>query len=212
MASILDLLQTNMGQTLINGAAQKTNTSPDKTATVLSQAMPLILGAMQRNARTPEGAASLTNALSDPKHSGSVLDMLGGLFGDGPGSPEELEKDGAGILNHVLGQKQATVESAISTSSGVDAASVAQIIKIAAPIIMGLLGKQKQEHQISQNGIGDLLGSVLGQSGSNDSSFLTSILDADGDGSMIDDVAGMVLGGNNKKKGLGGMLGGLFGK
>lgn len=212
MASILDLLQTNMGQTLINGAAQKTNTSPDKTATVLSQAMPLILGAMQRNARTPEGAASLTNALSDPKHSGSVLDMLGGLFGDGPGSPEELEKDGAGILNHVLGQKQATVESAISTSSGVDAASVAQIIKIAAPIIMGLLGKQKQEHQISQNGIGDLLGSVLGQSGSNESSFLTSILDADGDGSMIDDVAGMVLGGNNKKKGLGGMLGGLFGK
>jgi hypothetical protein len=43
--------------------------------------------------------------------------------------------------------------------------------------------------------------SVLGQSGSNDSSFLTSILDADGDGSMIDDVAGMVWVAN-KKKGL----------
>lgn len=212
MASILDLLQTEMGQTLISGAAQKTNTSPDKTANVLSQAMPLILGAMQRNARTPEGAASLSHALSDPKHDGGMLGMLGGLFGDGPGSPEELEQDGAGILKHVLGSKQPHVESAISSSSGVDMQSVAQIIKIAAPVIMGLLGKQKQEQQVSQNGIGDLLGSVLGQSGSHDTSFLTSILDANGDGSVIDDVAGMVLGGDNKKKGLGGMLGGLFGK
>ncbi|KQC33792.1 hypothetical protein AAU57_10975 [Nonlabens sp. YIK11] len=213
MASILDLLQTEMGQTLIQGAAQKTNTSPDKTANVLSQAMPLILGAMQRNAKTPEGAASLSNALSDSRHNGGVLDMLGGLFGDGPGSPDDLEQDGAGILKHVLGGKQPQVESAISSSSGVDMQSVGQIIKIAAPIIMGLLGKQKQEQQISQNGIGDLLGSVLGQSGSHDQSFLTTILDADGDGSIIDDVAGMVLGGDKKKKGgLGGMLGGFFGK
>ncbi|BAO56504.1 hypothetical protein NMS_2495 [Nonlabens marinus S1-08] len=201
-----------MGQTLINGAAKKVNTTPDNTANVLSQAMPLILGAMQRNAKTPQGAASLSNALSDPKHNGSMLEMLDSLFGDGPGSPEELEQDGAGILKHVLGNKQSHVESAISTSSGVDAQSVAQIIKIAAPIIMGLLGKQKQEKQISKNGVGDLIGSVLGQSGDHDSSFLTTILDADGDGSMIDDVAGMVLGSNGKKKGLGGMLGGLFGK
>ncbi|WP_194850390.1 DUF937 domain-containing protein [Nonlabens antarcticus] len=212
MASILDLLQTDMGQTLINGASQKSNTAPDKTANVLSQAMPLILGAMQRNAKTPEGAASLNNALSDPKHNGGIMDMLGGLFGDGPGSSEELEQDGVGILGHVLGGKQKQVESAISASSGVDMQSVGQIIKIAAPIVMGLIGKQKQQNQVSQGGIGDLLGSVLGQSGSGDSSFLTSILDADGDGSMMDDVAGMMSGGDNKKKGLGGMLGGLFGK
>ena len=44
--------------------------------------------------------------------------------------------------------------------------------------------------------------------------FLEKILDADGDGSVIDDVAGMVLGGSQKKSGglLGGLLGGLFGK
>ena len=38
-------------------------------------------------------------------------------------------------------------------------------------------------------------------------------IDADGDGSVIDDVAGMLLGGNKKQSGgLGGLLGGLFGK
>lgn len=212
MASILDLLQSDLGQTLINGAAQKTGQPSDKTANVLSQAMPLILGAMQRNASTPEGASALNSALSDQRHSGGVLDMLGGLFGDGAGSPDDLVNDGAGILGHVLGAKQPQVESALSKSSGMDMDSVSQIIKIAAPILMGVLGKQKQTSNVDQNGIGDLLGSVLGQSGTHDQSFIEQILDADGDGSIVDDVAGMVLGGNKKKGGLGGLLGGLFGK
>ncbi|ALM19758.1 hypothetical protein AAT17_12920 [Nonlabens sp. MIC269] len=213
MASILDLLQSDLGQTLIQGASQKTGQPADKTANVLSQAMPLILGAMQRNASTPEGAAALNNALENPKHSsGSVLDMLGGIFGDGPGSPEELENDGAGILGHVLGAKQPRIETALSQSSGMDMQSVSKIIKIAAPILMGMLGKQKQTSQTQSNGIGDLLGSVLGQSGSHDQSFIETLLDSDGDGSIVDDVAGMVLGGNKKKGGLGGLLGGLFGK
>jgi hypothetical protein len=60
--------------------------------------------------------------------------------------------------------------------------------------------------------LGDLLGSVLGKNTHHDQSFLESLLDADGDGSVIDDVAGMVLGGKKKKGGLGDLLGGFFGK
>ena len=213
MSSILDLLNSDIGKTLIQGASQKTGQSSDKTANVLSQAMPLILGAMQRNASSPEGARSLNNALNDPRHSGGgVIDMLGGIFGDGAGSPEQLEQEGAGILGHVLGSKQPHVENALSKSSGMDMQSVSQIIKIAAPIVMGVLAKQKQAQPSEQNGIGDLLGAVLGQSDTQDQSFISQLLDADGDGSVIDDVAGMVLGGDKKKNGLGGMLGGLFGK
>ncbi|WP_304017068.1 DUF937 domain-containing protein [Nonlabens dokdonensis] len=145
MSSILDLLNSDIGKTLIQGASQKTGQSSDKTANVLSQAMPLILGAMQRNASSPEGAQSLNNALNDPRHSGGgVIDMLGGIFGDGAGSPEQLEQEGAGILGHVLGSKQPHVENALSKSSGMDMQSVSQIIKIAAPIVMGVLAKQKQ--------------------------------------------------------------------
>ena len=78
---------------------------------------------------------------------------------------------------------------------------------------MEVLGNQaKQQNVNSANGIDGLLGGLLGgSSAKNEQSFLESILDADGDGSIIDDVAGMVLGGNKKKGGLGGLLGGLFG-
>lgn len=210
MASILDLLNTDIGKQLISSASEKTNTSPDRTASVLSSAMPLILGAMKRNAATPDGAASLNSALENNKHDGSLLDNLGGLLSGG--GLDDLMSDGSGILGHVLGGKQERVEQTISKTSGVDAGSVGQIIKMAAPIIMGILGSQKRKDNVSQNGLGDLLGSVLGSQSTNDQSLIETLLDADGDGSVIDDVAGMVLGGNKKKGGLGGMLGGLFGK
>ena len=211
MASILDLLNSDMGRQLISGASAQTGQSQDKTAAVLSMALPTILGAMKRNAATPEGAQSLNKALEDNRHDGSILDQLGGLLGGG--APDNsLLNDGAGILKHVLGGNQQRVEQNISQNSGVDASSVGQIIKIAAPILMGVLGSQKRKDNVSQNGIGDLLGSVMGNNGKHDQSLIETLLDADGDGSIIDDVAGMVLGGNKKKGGLGSLLGGLFGK
>ncbi len=211
MASILDLLNTDMGKQLISGASAQTGQSPDKTASVLSMALPVILGAMKRNASSPQGAESLNNALEDSRHDGSILEQLSGMLGGG-NADSNLLNDGAGILKHVLGGNQTRVEQNISRNSGVDAGSVGQIIKIAAPILMGVLGSQKRKDNVDKNGIGDLLGSVMGSSGKHDQSLIETLLDADGDGSIIDDVAGMVFGGGKKKKGgLGGLLGGLFG-
>lgn len=212
MASILDLLSSDLGKQLISGASAKTGQSEDKIANVLSMALPVILGAMQRNAATPTGAQSLNNALEDNRHDGSILEQLSGLSGSGSGSDSNLINDGAGILKHVLGGNQQSVEQNISKTSGVDSGSVAQIIKMAAPILMGVLGSQKRKDNIGEGGIGDLLGSVLGKNTNHDQSFFESLLDADGDGSVIDDVAGTVMGTNKKKGGLGGLLSGLFGK
>lgn len=122
--------------------------------------------------------------------------------------------DGEKILGHVLGQKKQGVEQIIGQKAGLDAGSVANILKVAAPILMGVLGKQARQNNVSsQSDLGGLLGGLLGGSDAQqEQSFLEKILDADGDGSVIDDVAGMVLGGSKKKGGLGGLLGGLFGK
>jgi hypothetical protein len=52
---------------------------------------------------------------------------------------------------------------------------------------------------------------MLGKDNEEHQSLVNRLLDADGDGSIIDDVAGMLLSGG-KKGGLGSLLGGLFGK
>lgn len=211
MAGLLDLLNSPMGQQMISGVAGQTNQPENKTADVLSMAMPLILGAMKKNVKSsPQGAKGLMSALSN-KHDGSILDNLGGLFNGGV--DDNVMQDGAGILGHVFGSKQPQVENALSQKSGMDADTVAQILKIAAPIVMGYLGKQTAQSSVNDSsGMNALLGSMLGGQPQQNQSLITTLLDADGDGSILDDVAGMVMGSNKKKGGLGGLLGGLFGK
>ena len=209
-SGLLDLLNSPMGKQLISGVAGQTGQPENKTADVLSMAMPLLLGAMKKNVSSPQGAEGLMSALSS-KHDGSILDNLGGLFGGGV--DETVMNDGAGILGHIFGNKQPQVENALSQKSGLDAGSIANILKIAAPIVMGFLGRQKAQSNVSDaNGMNSLLGSMLGGQPQQNQSLITTLLDADGDGSILDDVAGMVMGGGKKKGGLGRLLGGLFGK
>jgi hypothetical protein len=211
MTGILDLLNSDLGKTIISGVSGSTGTDQNKTSSVLTMALPVLMKAMERNAATPEGAQGLMGALSN-KHDGSILDNLSGLFGGGV--DEDVKTDGDKILGHILGQKKQGVEQIIGQKAGLDTSSVDNILKVAAPILMGVLGKQAQQNNVnSQGDISNLLGGLLGGSDTqNEQSFLENILDADGDGSIVDDVAGMVLGASNKKGGLGGLLGGLFGK
>ncbi len=211
MEGILDLLNSDLGKTIISGVAGSTGQDTNKTSSVLTMALPVLMKAMQRNASTPQGAEGLMGALSG-KHDGSILDNLGDLFGGGVNP--EVTNDGGKILGHILGGRQRGVEQVIGQKAGMDAGSVGSILKVAAPILMGVLGKQTRQQNVRQSAdLGGLLGGMLGgNSTQQEQSFLEKILDADGDGSMIDDVAGMILGGSEKKGGLGGLLGGLFGK
>ncbi|BFP43003.1 DUF937 domain-containing protein [Flavobacteriaceae bacterium GF1] len=213
MSGLLDLLDSPMGKQLISGVAGQTGQSEDKTAGVLSMALPLLMGAMKRNTSTPGGAQGLMNALSS-KHDGSILDNLGGLFSGGV--DQNVMDDGAGILGHILGSKQPQVENALSTKSGLDAGSISQILRVAAPILLGFLGKQTRQQNVSSpDGLNGLLGGLMGggNAANQQQSLIETFLDSDGDGSVLDDLAGMVLNsGGQKKGGLGGLLGGLFGK
>lgn len=213
MENILELLKSDLGKQIIGGVSQETNQSTDKTASVVSMALPLLMGAMKRNSNNPDGAAGLMGALNN-KHNGSILDNLDGFFGGGV--DEDQKMDGLGILSHVLGGSQDNVVGALSKKSGMDSGSVMKILQVIAPLALGYLGKQKsQRHVDSESGLGDLLGGLMGggKKQQKQQSLIESLLDGDNDGSILDDVAGMVFNSGSKKRGgLGGLLGGLFGK
>ena len=139
MTGLQDLISGPIGQQIISGVAGQTGESESNTSNVLSMALPILMGAMKKNSSSEDGAAGLMNAISG-KHDGSILDNLGGLFSGGV--DDNVMNDGAGILGHLLGGKQGAVESALSSKTGVSAGSIGQILKIAAPILMGFLGKQ----------------------------------------------------------------------
>ena len=197
MASILDFLDTEKGQDFVGKASAQLGERPEKIKTALATGLPMILGGMSKNAKSPEGAAQLNNALEDQKHDGSILNNLGGSSDLG-----NLINEGSGILKHVFGGRQQNVEQAVGATSGMDASKISQLLKMAAPVIMGLLGSQKRKDGVSQGGIGDLLGSVLGSNSSHDQSMLESFLDNDKDGNIANDM-GKIFKNKGGLKGLG---------
>ncbi len=209
MSGIMNLLGGDLGKSLVEGLSSQTGQSKSNTSNLLNMAMPVLLQAMQRNASSPKGAAGLMGALSN-KHDGSILDNLGAVFSGS--NSNAVQEDGGKILGHVFGNRQQNIQNALSKQSGVDASSVSKILKIAAPVVMGLLGKQQRQASVRDaSGLTNMLGGLIGGNfHNNKQSFIESILDADNDGSIVDDVAGAVLGKSNN--GLGSLLGKLFNK
>ena len=76
MASILDLLNTPMGEDFIEKASDSTSENKDNISTALGMALPILLGAMQKNIKTDAGAESLNKALNDDKHGDVLLSNL----------------------------------------------------------------------------------------------------------------------------------------
>lgn len=139
---------------------------------------------------------------------GSLLGAAGQLLGGGGGQTAPKTMDGAGILQHILGNRRGAVEQGISQASGLDVGKVGKLLLGLAPIVMGALGKLKQQRSLDAAGLAGLLDQErtdVERKASGTGSLL-SILDADDDGQIIDDVAklGKALGGS-------GLLGSLLG-
>lgn len=155
---------------------------------VLSGALPALMGGLARNAAAPEGATGLLAAL-DRDHDGSIMDDLAGYLG-GAGAAAA----GAGILRHTFGPKQGQVESALSRSTGVEQGSVSQILAMAAPLVLGYLSRRRRSQDLDAAGLAGMLNmeqQVAQERSPQAVSMLNRLLDADNDGSIMDEVAEM---------------------
>lgn len=192
--SILNMLTQTLAGDNLDALAGQLGMDKGTASSAVSAALPMIMGALARNTQSQEGAASLANAL-DKDHDGGILDTAGQFLGNSDNGA------GAGILKHLFGEKRSGIESAVSSMAGINPSQAGGMLENLAPLVMGMLGQQKRQQGLDIAGIASLLGGESQQASSASStamSLLGNILDKDGDGSMIDDIGGM----------LGGLLGG----
>lgn len=200
----MDLLQGQLSEGLVDQLSQQIGgADKEQTATAASGIVTTLVSALARNASSQDGAAALSNAL-DRDHDGGILDNLMGMLSGNVQPQNERAANGAGILNHILGDRQDGVSNMVSQMSGLNNNQTSQLMTMLAPVVMGLLGKTKRENGLDVGGLTSLLnGTVSQQQESNPTmSLVTRFLDSDGDGSIVDDVASMgmkFLGGLFKK-------------
>lgn len=216
MSGLVEQLMKTLGPQAIEQMSGKLGASPQQTQSGLAAALPVILGAMQRNASDPQGAAALQGALQRNHANADLTQVLGQVLGGGGGSSAT---NGAAILGHVLGQRAPRAAQGVGAASGLSGAQSQDLMAMLAPLVMGALGKQAAG---SGGGI-DLAGMLGGatqqldqQGGGIGSKLMTAVLDRDGDGDVdFADLAAMASGSQASPQGsgggLGGLLGGLFG-
>ena len=152
---------------------------PGQTQTAIAAALPTLLASLQQQATPRSG---LEQAIAKD-HDGSILDNISGYL-QGTSGLSPRTTDGNGILGHLLGDQQPGVQQALSSQTGLSTSSIAQLLPMLAPIVMGLLGRHARTQQAS-GGSGDL-GSILG-----------GLLGGAGAGSGgLGNVLGSILGGN----------------
>ena len=207
MSGILDLLNSEMGQELINGTGKQMGLDSKSTAGALSTALPLILGALKNNSNSAQGSEQLLGALNSPSHNGGArLDNMSSILG-GDSIDQDVLDDGGNILGHVFGGQESNAANALSKSSGLDTNSAMNLLKVAAPFIMSYLGKQTKDNNVSDSdGLGDMLGGLLGSQEGDIASMASLIQGFSGNDSSIDDIAGMLSSGSKSTGGIGGLL------
>lgn len=211
MSSPLDDLLRTLGPDTIAQMAGRIGASPAQTQNAIQAALPLLMGAMSRNASTPQGAEALhraatrDHAANDPMAllggllgggggggggMGDMLGALGGLLGGGgsaaPRARSPME-DGLGILGHVLGGAQQRAAGGVARAGGIDGGSAMQLMAMLAPLVMSVLGRNAQQRGLDAGGLAGLLGGEMSRLGGGDPGargFLGNALDADGDGDV----------------------------
>ena len=186
MGNIVDELIGSLGSEVTQKMSAHTNIDEGTIGKLLPAITPMILGGLKKQKDERGGQERVDHILNkygDP----SVLGDLDGLFknklNDSSTDPN---------LGGLLGNSGTDAVNLLTNKFKIDSNMAAKLIPMLAPVVLGFLTKKRD--------------SGTGSSG------LASLLDADGDGSVLDDVAGLLLGGGSKSSNpLSGLLGGLFG-
>ena len=186
--SILNDLLSQLQGGASGQIAQQLGADTQTTQQAIGAALPMIVGALGRNAQSQGGADALFNALQRD-HSGSnatdLMGMLGGLLGGGAAgnanttatgglgalgdllgalgggsaaSANSRQLDAGGILGHIFGSKQERAEANRGQATGLGSNKAGQLLQMLAPLVMSYMAKQVQTQNLDANQLGQVLG------------------------------------------------------
>lgn len=178
--NLLEMLMSAGGNAAVGQLGSRFGLDENQTMAALQHLVPALGNGLQRNVSSEGGLESLLGALAGGGHSQFLdnPDML---------NSGDATMTGNGILGHLLGSKEASREVAANASAhtGIGADVLKQMLPLVATMVMG--GLSKQSSQAGFLGGQDTPAQPEGLLG-----MLTPLLDSNRDGSVADDVLGMI--------------------
>jgi len=188
MAGFIDEFLKSYGPEVTKQMSSNFNVDQGTVQKLIPQLAPLILAGLKKQKDTRGGDERVDHILNKYGDS-SVLNNIRDLVAN-KAQAQDVDPNLGGLLGDAGGLQAAQ---ALAKKMNLDASTVMKMIPALAPLILGALTKKRDTGGKGISGVG-------------------ALLDADGDGSILDDVAGFLLkgGGTTQAKG-GGLLGSLLG-
>lgn len=150
---IKKLTSTLLSSDSIKGLSSLTGASKGEISSVLSEALPALLNGANGQAKDETTAGGFAEALAQhaKDDTGNLVSFLGKV---------DLG-DGAKIISHLLGSGKDSLTKTVAKKTGVSSSKIGDILSAVAPLLMSLLGKQADEDEEKESGVGALLGNLL---------------------------------------------------
>ena len=188
MAGFIDEFLKSYGPEVTKQMSGNFNVDQGTVQKLIPQLAPLILAGLKRQKDTRGGderVDHILNKYGDPSVLNNIRDLVANKA-----QAQDVDPNLGGLLGDAGGLQAAQ---ALAKNMNIDPSTIMKMIPALAPLILGALSKKRDTGGAGISGVG-------------------SLLDADGDGSILDDVAGFLLkgGGATRSKG-GGLLGSILG-
>ena len=153
--NLMDMAKSYLTNELVSKASGALGESEGGISKILSAAVPSLIGSIADKASTSHGAQEVAKMAAD-QHSSGLLGSLGNFFG-GDNSSSMLSS-GGGIISSLLGGGQGNMlTSLISNFAGAKSSTVTTLLSMAAPAILGMIGKHTTENNVPVSGLGSLM-------------------------------------------------------
>ena len=216
--NLLEMIMSAQGGGAAQQAGAQLGLNQQQSQSAIAALLPAISSALKQNTAKPEGFAGLLGALQNGNHD-QYLDNPQAVA-----QPTAIT-DGNAILGHLFGSKDVSraVAGHAAQQTGLDTSILKKMLPMVAAMAMGSLSKQTRQPSMAQglaglainqmmgggqkaSGLSGLLGSILGggqqkqvrQQHQQGLGMLGNLLDADGNGSVMDDVLKMAMKGMMK--------------
>ncbi|MBT8233942.1 MAG: OmpA family protein [Saprospiraceae bacterium] len=155
--NLLDILKDQVGGSLVSQASKFLGADESGISKAVDGIFPALLGQMINKTEEADGTQKIFDMASNMDK--GILDNISGLFSGGAGNIAQLMNSGSGVLNLLLGNSTSGLIDKIAQFSGLKGSAASSLIKMAAPFLMAMVGKQIKEKALDVAGLGNLLDS-----------------------------------------------------
>ena len=151
--NIMDLAKNAISSQILGQIGGILGEDEDSTTSAIGSVLPALIGGIANQAESDNGLGAISDLL-DQQDDG-LLDNIGNMLGDDNGSG--LMNMGSGLLGTLLGGSQTGIVNMLIRATGLGNTKVGSLLSILAPIVLGIVNRQRKNSNLGIGGLGELL-------------------------------------------------------